>query len=48
MGYFQRVFSIRTTSLAQKMSYVSVVGCSVIAIPSIYMGYYAQKAGSRI
>lgn len=43
-GYFQRVFSIRNTKLAQQMSYWSVLGCTLIAIPSLFMGYYATKA----
>ncbi|KAE8573030.1 hypothetical protein A483_HHAL011772 [Halyomorpha halys] len=42
-SYFQRVFSIKNTELAQRMSVWSVIGCGLIAIPSTLMGYYALK-----
>jgi len=42
-GYFQRVFSIRSTSLALKMSWASMFGCTVMAIPALTIGAVAKK-----
>ncbi|XP_072753649.1 high affinity choline transporter 1 isoform X2 [Anoplolepis gracilipes] len=41
-GYFQRILSIKSTSVATTLSIVSMFGCLILAIPSAVIGVVAR------
>lgn len=41
-GYMQRVLAIKDTKSAKKLSMYSAVGCTLMAVPPIFIGYYAR------
>lgn len=41
-GYFQRILSIRSTSVATTLSIASMFGCLILAIPSAVIGVVAR------
>ena len=43
--YFQRVLSSKTSSGAQKLSFVAGVGCIIMAIPPALIGAIAKNTG---
>lgn len=43
--YFQRVLSSKTSSGAQKLSFVAGVGCIIMAIPPALIGAIARNTG---
>jgi high affinity choline transporter 7 len=47
-GYFQRIFSMKTTKSAQVLSVVSCFGCIAMAIPPAFIGVIAKSTGKRI
>ncbi|PNF35267.1 hypothetical protein B7P43_G04809 [Cryptotermes secundus] len=43
MGYFQRIFSMKTTKGAQILSVVSFFGCIAMAVPPAFIGVIAKN-----
>ncbi|XP_020278897.1 high-affinity choline transporter 1-like [Pseudomyrmex gracilis] len=41
-GYFQRILSIKSTSVATTLSITSMLGCMILAIPSMLIGVVAR------
>lgn len=41
-GYFQRILSIKSTSVATTLSIVSMFGCLILAVPSAVIGVVAR------
>lgn len=43
--YFQRVLSTKTSSGAQKLSFIAGIGCIIMAIPPALIGAIARNTG---
>lgn len=41
-GYFQRILSMRSTSMATALSITSMFGCMILAFPSALIGVVAR------
>lgn len=41
-GYFQRILSIKSTSIAMTLSIASMFGCLILAVPSAFIGVVAR------